>query len=126
MSRTNCWEYFKCGREPGGSKVDELGVCPAATEERGQLTIRTKAVQEWGVEVAISDTGCGIPEEHLEHIFDSFFSTKGEKVTGLGLAICKRIVVEHRAKIEMRSRVGDGTTMCVKLRAVVGEVPHGG
>ncbi len=34
MSRTNCWEYFKCGREPGGSKVDELGVCPAATEER--------------------------------------------------------------------------------------------
>jgi hypothetical protein len=29
----NCWEHYRCGREPGGSKVDELGVCPAATAE---------------------------------------------------------------------------------------------
>ena len=32
MSKTNCWEYKKCGREPGGSRSAELGVCPAATE----------------------------------------------------------------------------------------------
>lgn len=31
MGKINCWEYMKCGREPGGDKVDELGVCPAAT-----------------------------------------------------------------------------------------------
>ena len=30
----NCWEYMQCGREPGGSKVDELGVCPTTTDER--------------------------------------------------------------------------------------------
>ncbi|HMK47113.1 MAG TPA: hypothetical protein VK436_10850 [Methanocella sp.] len=34
MPKTNCWEYKKCGREPGGSKSSELGVCPAATETR--------------------------------------------------------------------------------------------
>ena len=34
MRQLNCWEYKKCGREPGGEKADELGVCPAATETR--------------------------------------------------------------------------------------------
>lgn len=34
MSKLNCWEFKKCGREPGGAKVGELGVCPAAVERR--------------------------------------------------------------------------------------------
>jgi hypothetical protein len=34
MAKQNCWEYKKCGREPGGSRVGELGVCPSATEKR--------------------------------------------------------------------------------------------
>jgi len=34
MARTNCWDFRKCGREPGGAKVAELGVCPAATQTR--------------------------------------------------------------------------------------------
>lgn len=34
MAKLNCWEYKKCGREPGGVKINELGVCVAATEER--------------------------------------------------------------------------------------------
>jgi hypothetical protein len=34
MPRLNCWEFKKCGRQPGGAKVAELGVCPAATEDR--------------------------------------------------------------------------------------------
>lgn len=34
MKKLNCWEYFKCGREPGGAKTKELGVCPAATDCR--------------------------------------------------------------------------------------------
>lgn len=33
MSRKNCWEHFKCGRQPGGDKANELGICPAAAEE---------------------------------------------------------------------------------------------
>lgn len=34
MTKVNCWEYKKCGREPGGNKVEELGICPAAIEEK--------------------------------------------------------------------------------------------
>jgi hypothetical protein len=34
MSKMNCWEFMKCGRQPGGERVDELGVCPASTESR--------------------------------------------------------------------------------------------
>jgi signal transduction histidine kinase len=92
-----------------------------AMEKGGLLTIRTRAVNgqpPGGIEVAITDTGCGIPGEHLDRIFDSFFSTKGEKGTGLGLAICKRIVEEHRGEIKVRSQVGAGTTMCVRLPTI--------
>jgi signal transduction histidine kinase len=91
-----------------------------AMPKGGQLTIRAKAAGDQ-VEVSISDTGCGIPEEHLGRIFDSFFSTKGEKGTGLGLAICKRIVEEHGGKVEARSQVGAGTTMRVALPAAPAE-----
>lgn len=85
-----------------------------AMAKGGALTIRTRA-NDGQVEVLISDTGCGIPKEHLERVFDSFFSTKGEKGTGLGLAICKRIVEEHQGKIEVKSQEGIGTTMYVNL-----------
>lgn len=34
MAKQNCWEFKKCGREPGGAKADQLGVCPASTEKR--------------------------------------------------------------------------------------------
>jgi hypothetical protein len=34
MTKPNCWEFMRCGREPGGAKVAELGICPAATETR--------------------------------------------------------------------------------------------
>ena len=37
MGNVNCWEFKKCGREPGGAKVSELGVCPAATEKKVNL-----------------------------------------------------------------------------------------
>ncbi|MBI2502423.1 MAG: hypothetical protein HYW07_04215 [Candidatus Latescibacteria bacterium] len=87
-----------------------------AMAKGGVLTIRTRTT-EGLVEVSIADTGCGIPEEHLGRIFDSFFSTKGEKGTGLGLAICKRIAEEHGGKIEVESQVGIGTTMYVSLPA---------
>jgi len=65
--------------------------------------------------VEISDTGCGIPPENLEKIFEPFFSTKS-KGTGLGLSVVKRIIEErHKGKIEVKSIVGQGTTFYVKL-----------
>jgi signal transduction histidine kinase len=68
------------------------------------------------VEVAFSDTGCGIPQENLERLFDPFFTTKGPtEGTGLGLSICFGIVKRHNGDITVKSVVGQGSTFNVKL-----------
>lgn len=64
--------------------------------------------------VDIRDTGAGITEENLPHIFSPFFTTKN-RGTGLGLAVCHRIVKEHGGMIRVDSRRGEGTTFKVSL-----------
>jgi two-component system, NtrC family, sensor kinase len=66
------------------------------------------------VEISIADQGEGIPPEHLPRIFDPFFSTK-EKGTGLGLSVVYGIVEKHGGKILVDSRVGEGTTVTLRL-----------
>jgi two-component system NtrC family sensor kinase len=69
-----------------------------------------------GVEMIISDTGCGIPPEHLNKIFDPFFSTKEVgKGTGLGLSVSIGIVKEHGGTIRVQSEAGKGTTFFIWL-----------
>jgi two-component system NtrC family sensor kinase len=67
-------------------------------------------------EVAISDTGQGIPPELFSKIFDPFFTTK-EKGTGLGLSVVYGIVEKHGGKILVDSRVGQGTTVTLRFPA---------
>ncbi len=67
-----------------------------------------------GVEIAIRDTGKGIPKEDIQNIFLPFFTTK-EEGTGLGLAISYGIVKEHDGRIEVESEVGQGTTFRIFL-----------
>jgi len=66
------------------------------------------------VKVSIQDTGCGIPEEDIDKIFNPFFTTKPTG-TGLGLSIVHRIINEHNGRIKVSSKVGEGTTFEVLL-----------
>jgi len=65
-------------------------------------------------QIALSDTGCGIPSENLDRIFDPFFTTKSGG-TGLGLSICYAIVKQHGGGLEIHSREGDGTTVAIRV-----------
>jgi signal transduction histidine kinase len=64
----------------------------------------------------VSDSGVGIPEEHLARIYEPFFSTKEEgKGVGLGLAVVYGIVQAHGAVIDVSSAPGEGTTFHVRF-----------
>ncbi|KKC30164.1 sensory transduction histidine kinase [Caldanaerobacter subterraneus subsp. pacificus DSM 12653] len=87
----------------------------ASMENGGTLSI-TAELQDKDVLIKISDTGCGIPEKDLEHIFDRFY--KGNKSgTGLGLAIVKEILTLHQSDFGIRSKEGEGTTFYFTLKA---------
>ncbi|MFH0774846.1 MAG: ATP-binding protein [bacterium] len=82
-----------------------------------KLEVRSEKEREF-IKIRISDTGRGVIGEDLQRIFDPFFTTKG-KGTGLGLAICQRIVEAHQGKIEVASKIGEGTTFVVKLPGII-------
>ncbi|HUK89701.1 MAG TPA: ATP-binding protein, partial [Blastocatellia bacterium] len=75
------------------------------------------------VEVSISDTGIGISEESLGKIFEPYFSTK-QAGFGLGLAVTKKIVEEHQGRIEVKSRLNQGTTFTLTLPAADGRTQN--
>ena len=66
------------------------------------------------MQIIVSDTGIGIPPEHLVHIFDPFWTSKATG-TGLGLALCRKITEEHGGSLTVESSVGSGTTFTVAL-----------
>lgn len=86
-----------------------------AIEDRGEIKIVTRALNEY-VEVIISDTGAGIPEENLSKIFDPFFTTKkigaGE---GLGLNFAYNIIQKCNGTIDVQSAVGQGTAFTIRI-----------
>ncbi len=99
-----------------------------AIEDSGQLSLETKFDQtEDLVEIDITDTGEGIPEENLDKLFDPFFTTKEVgKGTGLGLAISYGIIKEHEGTISVESELKKGTTFHIKLpRNSIPEVSDG-
>jgi signal transduction histidine kinase len=63
----------------------------------------------------ISDTGCGISDDHLMRIFDPFFSTKGSGGTGLGLSVSHGLIRAHGGEISVTSTLGKGTTFTIRL-----------
>ena len=73
----------------------------------------TRGDADWA-EVAVKDTGPGIAEAVLPHVFDPYFTTRPSGV-GLGLAIAHRIVQGHQGSLDVESHVGSGTTMIIRL-----------
>ena len=89
-----------------------------AMDDHGQVRIESRIDGDW-VEIAISDTGPGIPDAVLPHIFEPFFTTKTDgKGTGLGLAICHGIVTGHGGTVSVRTELGKGTSFTVRLPLV--------
>jgi two-component system sensor histidine kinase ResE len=72
--------------------------------------------------ISIQDNGVGIAPEDLPHIFEDFFTgkatTEGERRSGVGLAITRRIIEAHRGKISVKSELGEGSTFIIQLPLV--------
>jgi two-component system NtrC family sensor kinase len=87
----------------------------ALGDTQGTITVRTWN-DEKNVNVSVSDSGCGIPDDIRQRIFEPFFTTKEVgKGTGLGLSISYDIIRKHGGEITVESQVGVGTTFTVSL-----------
>ena len=80
----------------------------------------TLSLAEGSARVEVSDTGIGIPEEALDHLFEEFYRAPNAKAqvkegTGLGLAITRDLVTRYGGQISVQSRSGRGTTFAVML-----------
>jgi two-component system NtrC family sensor kinase len=90
-----------------------------AMNDKGRIVIKTSRTvvdESPYVEIEISDTGPGIPEEHISRLFEPFFTTKPVgKGTGLGLAVSHGIVRKHGGHIIVKSTPGEGASFYVRL-----------
>ncbi len=93
--------------------------CHALTSPLEAIRVTSSYLPEEGmVEVLVSDSGEGITEENLKYIFDPFFTMKRDKGgVGLGLSVSLKIIKEHNGSISFQSKIGEGTTVSVKLPA---------
>ncbi len=88
-----------------------------AMPQGGMLTLRTRAANSGQVQIEVSDTGVGMDEDARRRCLEPFFTTKGERGTGLGLAMVYGAVQRHSAEVEIDSAVGKGTTICLSFTA---------
>lgn len=93
----------------------------AVADQTGAVTVSSSYdSMNRNVVVTVSDNGRGIDPENLDDIFTPFYSEKGQKGTGLGLAVARKVFGEHRGRIEVASKPGEGTTFTVTLPAIEG------
>ena len=100
------------------------------TAENGEVIVKVKSssfpssikeeLKEDSVEISISDTGIGIPEDRIDKIFYRFYQVDGSQTreqegTGIGLALTKELVELHKGEIEVDSKEGEGTTFTIRL-----------
>ena len=85
-----------------------------ALAEDGTITLRTRPDGEHVI-LEVSDTGAGMTEEVRQHCLEPFFSTKGERGTGLGLSMVYGIIQRHQGTVDLESEPGKGTTFRIRL-----------
>jgi signal transduction histidine kinase len=85
-----------------------------ATPTGGEIVITAQQVGT-SIEIAVTDTGPGVPPELRDKIFDAFFTTKQGTGTGLGLALCRRIVAAHGGTLELDTAYARGARFVVRL-----------
>lgn len=94
----------------------DLGEVRVAADEKVTVGVQEVVLKKGTrtIKVEVEDSGCGIPEEHLNRIFDPFFTTKVNG-TGLGLSFVKRIVNEHSGIVTAESKVGRGSRFSILI-----------
>jgi hypothetical protein len=97
---------------------DPLFLCTRKGCHHSQWPKQDEAGDRPLVELRVADSGKGIAPEDLPRLFEPFFSTKGNRGTGLGLAVTWGIVEGHEGTIEVESQVGRGATFIVRLPMV--------
>jgi signal transduction histidine kinase len=106
-----------------GQKLQEvllnllLNAAQAMPDGSGKIAVTAREDGGRGqVEISVSDTGCGIPEENMSRIFDPFFTTKEVGFgTGLGLSVAHGIVERHGGTLTVKSKVGEGSVFTIRL-----------
>jgi len=92
-----------------------LNAAQSLQGNRGSIAISTEQAGEWVV-VKVTDTGCGIAREHLEQLFEPFFTTRAPgEGAGMGLTVARDIVQRHGGSMSMASELQHGTTVTVRL-----------
>jgi two-component system phosphate regulon sensor histidine kinase PhoR len=102
--------------------INLIGNAIKFSPPKGKITVKTQKVDKMA-QVDISDTGCGIPQDALEAIFEEFYRVDNPinqeaKGTGLGLSLVKHIIEAHNGKIWVKSKLGAGSTFSFTLPMV--------
>jgi len=95
-----------------------LNACNAMADG-GVMTLSAARKEPGWVEIAVRDTGCGIPPDKVSRVFEPFYTTTQSGV-GLGLAVSYSIIRQHGGTIQVESQVGQGTTFTIRLPAAGG------
>ncbi len=114
---------FSPGQQTASVMLDESSMSGAlmnlvlnaieAMPQGGTLTITIDHTDE-NLRLEIADTGPGIGEDEVKNIFEPFYTTKAQGL-GLGMPYAKKIIEQHGGKIALKSRIGEGTTICISL-----------
>ena len=108
--------------------VNILGNAVKFSRDGGRIEV-TAEVQDDDVRIAVADHGVGIAPDDLPHVFDAFYTqpgVAGERGSGLGLAVSRRIVEAHGGAITVQSTPGQGSTFVITLPALGDDAPGGG